>query len=164
MRKFIVLMLIIGAVSPAFAQKFGHIDSQELLLAMPEREAAQKQIEDQAAQFEAELQRMQTEFQQKYDAYLAGAEGMPDAIRKNKEKELTQMQQGMQDFGQTAQNAIAQLENELLTPMIDRAKQAIEDVGKENGFTYIFDASTGVTLFNGGEDVMPLVKKKLGIQ
>jgi outer membrane protein len=74
------------------------------------------------------------------------------------------MQQGLQDFSQTAQSAIAQLEEELLTPMIDRAKKAIEDVGAENQFTYIFDSSTGVTLYNGGEDIMELVKKKLGIQ
>jgi outer membrane protein len=164
MRKVFILLLMIGAVSPLLAQKFGHIDSQALLLSMPERETAQKQIEEQAAQFETEMTRMQTDMQTKYEDYLAKAESWPEAIRKTKEKELNQMQQGLQDFSQTAQSAIAQLEEELLTPMIDRAKKAIEDVGAENQFTYIFDSSTGVTLYNGGEDIMELVKKKLGIQ
>ncbi|MBI1267186.1 MAG: OmpH family outer membrane protein [Cryomorphaceae bacterium] len=164
MRKLLILLLMIGAVSPLLAQKFGHIDSQALLLSMPERETAQKQIEEQAAQFETEMTRMQTDMQTKYDDYLAKAESWPEAIRKTKEKELNQMQQGLQDFSQTAQSAIAQLEEELLTPMIERAKKAIEDVGAENQFTYIFDSSTGVTLYNGGEDIMELVKKKLGIQ
>ena len=70
----------------------------------------------------------------------------------------------MQEFSVTAQQDLAKLEEELLTPMIDRAKTAIEEVGKENGFTYIFDTSVGATLYNGGEDVMSLVKTKLNIQ
>ena len=129
MRKVFILLLMIGAVSPLLAQKLGHIDSQALLLSMPERETAQKQIEEQAAQFETEMTRMQTDMQTKYEDYLAKAESWPEAIRKTKEKELNQMQQGLQDFSQTAQSAIAQLEEELLTPMIYRAKKAIEDVG-----------------------------------
>ena len=51
---------------------------------------------------------------------------------------------------------------ESLTPMIQKVQQAIEEVGKEHGFTYIFDSSMGATLYNGGEDVSSLVKTKLG--
>ena len=40
---------------------------------------------------------------------------------------------------------------------------AIEEVGAEQGFTYIFDTSAGATVFNGGEDVLALVKAKLGL-
>ena len=54
-------------------------------------------------------------------------------------------------------------EKALLTPIIDRAKEAIRDVAKENGYTYIFDSAVGVTLYEGGDDVLPLVKKKLGL-
>ena len=63
----------------------------------------------------------------------------------------------------TIQNDLAQMEQQLLAPMIERVRDAIEAVGKEQGFTYIFDTSTGVTLYNGGEDVTDLVKTKLGM-
>ena len=63
----------------------------------------------------------------------------------------------------TIQNDLAQMEQQLLAPMIERVRDAIEAVGKEQGFTYIFDTSTGVTLYNGGVDVGELVKTKLGM-
>jgi outer membrane protein len=161
----ILIMLVLGALAlPATAQKFGHIDTQELLMAMPEREKAQEQLEAQATMYEEQLKGMQSELQRKYEDYLAKSETWPEAIRKTKEKELNQLQQGMQDFSQTAQQDLAKLEDDLLTPMIDRAREAIENVGKENGFTYIFDSSTGVTVYNGGEDVTALVKTKLGLK
>ncbi len=146
------------------AQKFGHINANELLMAMPERETAEKQIEEQAAIYEQELRNMQTEMQKKYEEYQTKAETWPEAIRKSKEKEIRQMEQGLQEFSQTAQQDLAKLEEDLLTPLIDSARAAIEEVGAESGFTYIFDISTGATLYNGGEDVMPLVKAKLGIE
>lgn len=164
MRSLFILLASVALALPAAAQKFGHIDSQQLLISMPERTEAQTKLESQAAMYEEQMKAMQTELQTKYDDYLAKAETWPAAIRTTKEKELNQLQQGMQDFSTTAQQDLAKMEEELLTPMIERAKKAIEDVGKENGFTYIFDSSTGVTLYNGGEDVTALVKTKLGLQ
>lgn len=163
MRHLFIVMVLAAITLPAAAQKFGHIDSQELLMAMPERDKAEEQLEKQAAMYQQQLQEMQQELQKKYEDYMAKTETWPEAIRKTKEKELNQLQQGLQDFSQTAQQDLAKLEEDLLTPMINRAKEAIEAVGEENGFTYIFDASTGATLFNGGEDVTGLVKAKLGI-
>lgn len=163
MRHLFIILALAAITLPAAAQKFGHIDSQELLMAMPERDKAEEQLEKQAAMYQQQLQEMQQELQKKYEDYMAKAETWPEAIRKTKEKELNQLQQGLQDFSQTAQQDLAKLEEDLLTPMINRAKEAIDAVGEENGFTYIFDASTGATLFNGGEDITALVKTKLGI-
>lgn len=53
---------------------------------------------------------------------------------------------------------------QLVQPLIDKAKKAIEEVAKENGFTYIIDTSSGALLYSGGEDILPLVKKKLNLQ
>ena len=58
---------------------------------------------------------------------------------------------------------MATLEAQLLSPMIERARLAIEELGASEGFTYIFDTSTGGTVWNGGTDVLPMVKAKLGI-
>ena len=89
--------------------------------------------------------------------------GHRERIRPKKEKELQQLDSGLQEFGMTIQNDLAQMEQQLLAPMIERVRKAIQDVGAEQGFTYIFDTSTGVTLYNGGEDVTELVKTKLGM-
>ena len=69
----------------------------------------------------------------------------------------------MQEFGSTVQNELVSLEQELLMPMVERVQEAINQVGAENGFTYIFDTSSGATVYTGGEDVGALVRAKLGM-
>ena len=156
-----VLMLVLFTSSSA--QKFGHINAQDVLMNLPERAEAQGTIESQASEYEAEVTRMQQDLQTKFAEYQAKSETWPTAIREQKERELQGLDQGLQEFGSTIQNELAVLEQELLMPMIDRVQAAINAVGAENGFTYIFDSSTGATVYNGGEDVSELVKVKLGM-
>lgn len=161
------LMMATLALTSANAQvkeaRFGHIDTQSLLEAMPERTSIQTEIEAAAAQFEAEIVRMQSELEGKVAEYQQKAESWPAAIRAQKEQDITQDQQGLEQFYATVQQELAGMEASLLEPMIERARQAIEAVGAEEGFTYIFDTSSGTTVYNGGEDVLPLVKAKLGL-
>lgn len=152
------------SVLPAVGQgRFGHVDAQEILLALPERATAQATIESQATQYEEELKRMQGEMQTKYAEYQQKAATWPDAIRTQKERELQGMDAGLQEFAATVQEELQKLEQSLLEPMIQRVQTAIDEVGKEQKFTYIFDSSTGATLYNGGEDVAPMVRAKLGM-
>jgi outer membrane protein len=161
------VLMVIGMVTAisfsGLAQKFGHIDSQEILLSMPERTDAQTTIEARAAEYEAEIARMQQDLQTKFAEYQAKGETWPDAIRQQTERELQSLDQGMQEFGATVQNELAQLEQQLLMPMIERVQEAINEVGSENGYTYIFDTSSGATVYTGGEDVGGLVRAKLSM-
>ena len=163
--KHILLLAFVAllGMTDAVAQKFGHLDAQDILLTLPERAEAQTSIEAAAAEYETEVSRMQSELETKFADYQAKEATWPDAIRQQKERELQQLDAGLQEFGMTIQNDLAQMEQQLLAPMIQRVRDAIEAVGKEQGFTYIFDTSTGVTLYNGGEDVTDLVKTKLGM-
>lgn len=164
MKQFLLLCGLVGFISfGALAQKFGHIDAQNLLLSLPERAEAQTSIESTAMEFEKEMISMQEELQTKYGEYQAKAESWPVAIRENKEREIQGLDQGLQEFSTTVQAELARLEESLLSPMIERVREAIEAVGSEHGFTYIFDSSMGATLYNGGEDVTDLVRTKLGM-
>ena len=145
------------------AQKFGHLDVQSLLRSLPETVDAQQTIEAAAQEYEGEMIRMQEELQTKYGEYQAKAATWPDAIRQQKEKELQALDQGLQEFGQTVQMDLDRMQEGLFAPMIERVQSAIQDVGNAHGFTYIFDSSTGVTVYNGGEDVTDLVMTKLGL-
>jgi outer membrane protein len=164
MKQFLLFTaLIVGSLTFAQAQKFGHVDAQDILLNLPERADAQAEIEMQAAQYEQEMLRMQEDLQTRFADYQANQESWPAAIREQKERELQALDQGLQEFGATVQNELAGAEQKLLLPMIERVRQAIEEVGAENGFTYLFDTSSGGTVFNGGEDVSAKVKAKLGM-
>ena len=132
-------------------------------MSLPERAQAQTTIEAQAGEYEAEMMRMQQDLQLKFSEYQEKGETWPAAIREQKERELQGLDQGLQEFGATVQNELSTLEQTLLLPMIERVQEAINSVGAESGFTYIFDSSTGATVYNGGEDVSALVMAKLGM-
>ena len=113
-------------MTDAVAQKFGHLDAQDILLTLPERAEAQTSIEAAAAEYETEVSRMQSELETKFADYQAKAATWPDAIRQQKERELQQLDAGLQEFGMTIQNDLAQMEQQLLAPMIQRVRDAIE--------------------------------------
>ena len=90
---------------------------------------------------------------------------MTELIRTTKEQELNDLNQRIQVYQQNAQQKLQEKEKELLQPIIDRAKQAISDVAKENGYSYIFDTSAGTLLYQqDSDDIFSLVKKKLGLK
>ena len=162
--KNIILVAATLLSSAIFGQKLGHINSNELLLAMPERVAVETNIKKTAQDLESKLAALTKEYQSQVQTYQAQEAAMTDAIKQDKIKEITNLEERIGEFQQSAQKDLQAQEEKLLRPIIDKAKKAIEDVAKENGFTYIFDSGVGVLLYQKDSDnIMPLVKKKLGL-
>lgn len=151
--------------APAFAQqKFGHIDSAALLEIMPEKAKAEKDLEAFAAEFQSALEAMAKEYEGKVAAFQQGEQGMIKTVRDTKVREISDLERRIQEFQQQAQEEIGKKEQEVLTPIIDKARKAIDEVAVEKGYTYVFDASLGVLLYaKDSEDVMADVKAKLGL-
>ena len=137
-----------------FRQKFGHIDTQDVLLNLPERSEAQATIEARAAEYEGELARMQQEFQTKYAEYQSKSR-VASRYSRTKGTRTAGAGSGHAGIRINRSERAGSLEQELLMPMVERVQEAINQVGAENGFTYIFDTSSGATVYTGGEDVRP---------
>jgi outer membrane protein len=163
MKKLIIICILAVAAVGTYAQKLGHIDSQLLLGAMPEKDVVEKELQAYASELEGHLNGMKTQYEPKI-AEVQSNPDLPQAILDAKIKEIQELEAAIQEFQVTANQDLSQKEAELLKPMIDKAQNAIDNVAKDNGFVYIFDSSTGVTVFNGGEDVLPLVKAHLGLE
>ena len=133
---------------------------------MPEMTAAQKTLQDKQAEVEKELTNMKEQFTTKLNDYSQNAKNYSDVIRASKEQDLQDLQQRIQRFQEIALDNLEKTQKELMQPIMDKALNAIKEVGKENGFSYIYDMSAGIILFaaDNTEDVLPLVKKKLGLQ
>jgi len=157
------LFLFAGGLS-AQTLKFGHIDFQQLLQLMPEREVAQKEMAKVQSDLEAQLATMQKELQDKGKDYLAQQKTLTDAIRVTKEDELQSLQQRIQTFQQTAQENLQKEESKRFQPIIDKAKKAISDVGKEQGLLYIFEVNGVLYHSEQSIDLLAMVKTKLGIK
>ncbi len=164
----LVLIMLVGSLMATQAQalfKFGHINSQQLLTEMPDFEQALKAMEKMQTDGNERLKLMQGELQKQMGALQNGGATMTAAARAEKEQQLVEMQQKIQQYYQQTQQDMQVKEAELTQPIIEKAKKAIAEVGKENGFTYIFDTAKGELVHIGVEsvDVLPLVRKKLGI-
>ena len=147
--------------------KIAHINSQELLAALPESDSAQVKIQRTAKELQETLEEMQVEFNTKYQDYLQNSATFTETKKKARETELQDMNMRIQQFQETAEKEIQDLRQSLLTPIIEKATKAIEEVGREGGYTYILDTSEGsMVIFSADNsvDLMDKVKTKLGVK
>lgn len=164
-RLLVLVFALCLSVSTAFAQdsKIGHIDFQELMLALPERSNAEQELQAFAAEYKNQLDGLK----QEYEAKIAAAQNLgpetPDAILNSRYQEIQSLEQNILNLEQQANQDLAVKEGELLQPMYDRCNAAIKKVAEANGYTYILDTSSGVVLHAGGTDVSALVKAELGM-
>ncbi len=165
MKKLLILsILCLFAVNSYSQNKLGYIDSQELLLLMPERKTAEEEVQTFAKSLESQLQAMTAEYQQSVQEYQSSESTYTDLVKQDKVTEITGLEQRIQSFQQNAQQALQAKEQELLEPILQKARTAIEDVASEGGYTYIFDKSVGSILFaKESENILELVKKKLNL-
>ncbi|MBC8464404.1 MAG: OmpH family outer membrane protein [Bacteroidetes bacterium] len=161
----LTICLVVAGLFAAEAQnKLGYINSNELLTLMPESKAMQSELESFTKGLESQMMAMQAEGETKLAEYQQNEATMSDLVKQDKVRELESIQQRIVEFQQNAQQALGAKEQELLTPILDKARKAIEEVAKEGNYTYIFDASTGNILYaDENENVLPLVKAKLGL-
>ena len=164
--KAIVFCTIIFTGSSLSAQtlKFGHIDFQQLLAAMPERDAAKVALEKVQADLESKLQAMQKEYSEKGKEYvaLAQAKDANEALVKAKQDEVQSIQERIQTFQQTAQESLQKEESKQFQPVIEKARKAITEVAKEQGLIYVFEANGVLYHSEQSIDLTQLVKTKLG--
>ena len=162
----ILLVTITCLTSTLFAQdKFGHIHSEQLLMMMPETADAEKTIQEYSQMLETQLQTMYSEYQTKLGEFQTNEGLMTDIVKEAKIKEIQDLELRIQQFQQTSQESIQQKRNEVLSPLLEKAQNAINEVAIEKNYTYIFDISLGSIVFGEeSKDIMPLVKAKLGIQ
>ena len=129
---------------------------------MPGRDTAQTILQKEAAEIESTLKTMQGELEKISNEYMQKQAEWTELIRNTKRSEIQDMQNRIQGFYENAQKQLQERETELTKPIVDRAKKAIEDVAREGGYTYIFDGAS-LLYSQDSEDIMPQVKKKLGL-
>ena len=163
MKKLIITMMLVLPMAVS-AQKFGHINTQELFTQMPEVNQVKLKMDTINSQYENQLASMNDEIQKKYQDYQANEATMVEAVKQIRQQELQEMQQRLQLFYQTAQEDIQKKQQELLAPIHEKMAKAIKAVGEREGYTYIFDSAAMVHIGADAKDVTPAVKKELGIK
>lgn len=167
MKKILITCSIFfAAILTIQAQKFGHINSTQLLLSLPEIKTADGQLQAYQKDLVSKGEKMVKTFEASYNAYLTRMNSgeLSKVEMQTMESTLAQEQQAIQKYEVDVQNMIAAKKQELYQPILDKVQSLVDLVGKEMGFTMIFDTSMGGLLFvTDSEDLMPVVKKRLGI-
>lgn len=159
---FIAAALFIGATSFTQAQsKVAHINTQELIAAMPEMKSAQTQIQQLGKTYEADIKAQITSYQNKMKQYAAEVSTVTEAVNKTRSEEVATLQQNIQLLQSQAQQDLQKKEAELLKPIEEKALAAINKVAKAQGFQYVMDRAALIVA--EGTDLLPAVKAEMGI-
>lgn len=164
--KKLFLMLMMFAPVATFAQKFGHVNAQEIIQAMPEYNTAKTEIDALQKQYEADLKGMQDELTKKSEDYEKNKATLPDNIKQRREQEMQDMYQKIQQSYQDNQQALAKAQQEKMQAITTKVLDAIKSVGQAGGYVYIMDIAGGVPYISTtlSTDVTAQVKAKLGLK
>jgi outer membrane protein len=164
----IVCGLLFGLTTLVGAQstlKFGHINSTQLLSTMPETKNADSLLQKFGASLESQMKTMSAEYQGKVQDFKAKEASMAEPIHDAKMKEISDLEQRIQDFQESAQSSMQKKKEELYNPIIKKVEEAIKVIAKEKSYSYIFDTSVGAVLYaQDSDDITPLVRAKLGMK
>ena len=168
LRVIVIFAFFIAISSSTQAQnpiKIGYIDFNTLVSAMPGVDSVKIKLQKYQQSLSDQMDAMGAEFENKYLDYQSKSSGMSDLIKQTKEKELSDLQGRIDAFKSKAQQDFQAKQQELLQPIISKAKDAVKEIAKENKYTYIINSIEDIMLYaEPTDDIMPLVKKKLGIQ
>lgn len=148
------------------AQKFGYINTQELLSSMSEMKLADSQVQALQNELVAKGEQMVILFEADYKAYMNEANGgtLSKVQMQQKEEVLVGKQDEIKKYEAEIQQKVGQKREELYKPVLDKVKSEIEKLGKEGGYTMIFDSSAGMILHAAdSENLMTILKTKLGV-
>lgn len=169
MKKYVSVALV--ALSGLFSatamaqSKIGYINAQQVVESMPDTKAAQTTLQAYAEDLDKGGKSLVDEYQAQAQAFQDSSAKWSQAIQQTKAAQIQNVQKRIEDYRQSAEQKIDAKKSEVLKPIYDKARKAIEDVAKEKGYAYVIDSSSGILLtMPPGDDLMKDVKVKLGIK
>ncbi|MDQ0594165.1 outer membrane protein [Chryseobacterium ginsenosidimutans] len=155
-------------------QKIGHVNSDDVFNSLSEAKTAEASLDTFTKTKQTEIEKLITTYQTKLKAAQDKEKTISEANKEAVIKELTAAQTELQTLGKDIEAArtkaaqeVSKKQSELFTPIQQKVATTISAVAKEKGLAYVFDVSTSqgnnnIAYMDGGEDITPTVKSKLG--
>jgi len=167
MKQFLIILLIstgiFGSSTSANAQKIGYISADEIIQLMPEAAAVQKQLDAYQQSLYQNAQDKQAALNDAVQKFIKDSATMSPSLKEVKRSDLQKQSQDLSGEQQRIQNEFEQKRQELSVPIQKKLKEAIDEVAKENGYTYVMPTEALIVM-PPGNDLGPLVIKKLGLK
>ncbi|MES2619639.1 MAG: OmpH family outer membrane protein [Bacteroidota bacterium] len=146
-------------------QKYGHINSNDILEVMPEYKQLNATLDSKKKQYSVQLQSMYKDYEQKTKEVNDYGAAMMEAVREERLKEIEGLQNGITTFQENADAEMQKMQVKLMKPLNDKYLKIVKAVAQENGLAYVFDLASGAVVYHPESkgDVTELVKRKMGI-
>ena len=160
---FVIAVLFFVFSGEIYAQKYGHINSTEVVQSMPEFKQMTIAVEKRKKDAQVKVQGMYNSYQQKAKELNQFGASMMEAVLQERKKELDSLQRGIANYEQIAGAEIQGYQDKLMKPLYDKYHKIVAQVAKENGYQYVFDIATGSVPYypESAGNITDLVKKKL---
>lgn len=160
-KTIIALVAMLTMAISANAQKFGHVDTQSIMQSLPDLTKVNGELQAIAQQYENDLKAMQDELQRKADDYDKNKATMAKSAQEKAEQELQEMYTKIQQTYQQNQQDMQKQQQEKLAPIQQKIQTAIQNVGKNGKYTYIFEMGAALYIGEGSTDVTAEVKAEI---
>lgn len=166
MKKIILFAVAAFMTLSASAQtlKFAHVNFNELVMLMPEADAAREQMNASQNEAQETFKSMYDEYQSKLQKYQQNSATWTAAIRESKEKELADIQNRIQEFDQSIQQELQQQQTQLMAPIQQKAMDTVNKLAKDGGYIYVFEKNSLLFIDESqSTDLTPAARKALNI-
>ena len=160
----IAAMAFVSLAATAQDFKFAYVDMNELIMLMPEMDAAREQLATAEKEAQETYNAMVEEYQTKAQQYQQKAETWTATIRDSKAAELQQIEYRIQEFNQAISQELQQTQQTLQMPILEKAQNVVNELAKAKGVAYVVDrASLLYVDENQGINLTPEARVKLNI-
>ena len=157
--------MALGIMSASAQTKIGYINTDELMSIMPEAAKINSDLNEYQLTLQQQGLALQKEADTKRDQYFKDSATFSNSKKEIVRDELVKLYTRLQGYDQEAQDKAQKYAQEKIAPMKIKAMDAIKAVAKERGYTYVIDdASNSLLVMPPGDDLLPMVKTKLGIK
>lgn len=170
MKRLLVSIVCVCAVLCVSAQdsipsfKIGYFSYEQVLKAMPGYSVAQQKLSDLRAQYDAEMQRVEQDFNTKYEEFLEGQREFPETILRKRQTELKELLERNIAFKNESRRELEKAEAEVMAPLKERLNEVLNSIGLEHGFAVIVNTDANAAPFVHplmGEDINQMITDAL---
>jgi outer membrane protein len=170
MKKYLFLLILLGFGfgKPAFAQKFGYIDTEYIMGQMPSFTIAQKEADNLASAWQREIETMQKEIDKLERNYQAEEILLTEEMKKKRQYDIAEKKKELRDYQNKVfgyNGIFFKKRQELIKPVQDEIAEAAEKVAKQKQLQFILDNSGSMVVIymNPTHDYTEYVLEELGL-
>ena len=167
MKRYLFVLLTTISMTAVAQSKFGYVSYMEIVKALPEYNIVEAHLDELQSKYEAEIERADREFNQKYADFIEAQSQFPDNIRMKRHKELQELMEKSMQFKNEVNRTMREARAEMMKPLYEKVDEAVMKVCVDGGYDYILNIDTRMYIAinpQNGSDVTEQLKQELDVQ